>query len=566
MPDASRLLSRRPFVDRIVFVLVVLTAALTVAMAAMGNGVAAGAFGLVSVLGLAQLALSRVLGLEATLQVHLPPLILTAAMVLLATLNGFGVRAPVLMALPLIPVLAFYLGGRGPGLVWLGVSLVLPTGLYLADSWIGDPPMDEVAQLRLYLIASTTAALFLGLASYQYDRTVADREAALLEARAEAEQARGRAEEAQARAEAADEAKSRFLATMTHELRTPLGGIASVAELLEGRLQDPEALELVGLIERSGEALLALVDEVLDLARIEAGRLEVEATPFEPAVVVADVAALLRARAEAGGVALRAEVEDVGWRAGDPLRVRQIVLNLANNAVKFTSHGQVSVRLRDESGVLVLEVEDSGIGIPEDRLDHVFEAFRQADGSTARRFGGTGLGLAITRSLVEAMGGTISVRSETGRGSCFTVRLPLPPVRESLEAPEQTPLVPLEMRLLIAEDNPVNQVVLEHMADRLGCTSVLVGDGQAAVDRVRDESFDAVLMDGDMPVLDGFEAAERIRAFSDVPIVALTASVTAETRERARATGMGAFVAKPVRLRALHAVLLAAREARGGAA
>lgn len=386
-------------------------------------------------------------------------------------------------------------------------------------------------------------------------------------------------------ARAADQAKSEFLAMMSHEIRTPLNGIIGSAELLlEEQLTDDQR-DLVKNVSTSGEMLLGIVNDVLDFAKVESGRLVLETIPFEPAQVVRGVVEICRPIAQAKGLTLRALMGDglPPVAVGDPGRLSQVLVNLLNNAVKFTDSGEVRVEVdatTEADGTIVLEVrvQDTGIGIPAEAQDRLFEAFIQADSSTTRRYGGTGLGLAISRRLVDLMGGEIGVRSDVGQGSTFrfTARLGVPaaptamgeravqpvpstvPRAGSLASSAQTPTSPPEPpaaasgpRLLVVEDNPMNQRIVSLMADRLGYRADIVGDGLTAVERVaKDAAFDLILMDCHLPELDGFEATRRIRALDGdaarIPIVALTASAFETDRQRCLNAGMDDFLAKPI--------------------
>jgi CheY-like chemotaxis protein len=266
---------------------------------------------------------------------------------------------------------------------------------------------------------------------------------------------------------------------------------------------------------------------------------------------------LMQARAAEHGTELELTIDPglPGWIRGDPTRFRQVALNLVSNAVKFTRGGLVSCRLYAVERDLLLEVIDSGIGMSRETMERLFKPFSQADASTTRRFGGSGLGLAIAGRLVRAMGGTVSVDSEVGVGSCFEVRVPF----VVAPAPEQRPAardVATSLDVLVAEDNPVNQLVARRILEQLGHHVVLVPDGQAAIDACGERPFDLVLMDCHMPVLDGFEATRRLRARGvTLPIIALTAAVSTEDRARCTECGMNDLLAKPLRVERLKAVL-----------
>ena len=366
--------------------------------------------------------------------------------------------------------------------------------------------------------------------------------------------------EAQRAAEAAAEAKSQFLANMSHEIRTPMNGVMGVLHLLE---KEPLSQDGKGLLQEAqacGHMLGQLLNDVIDFSKIEAGRMELSPEPVDPAHLLHSVAGMLRPQAEAKGLELSVQVEgDGGWIAADPVRLRQALFNLIGNAVKFTAEGRVQARLvlRDAGKRrkrLRFEIEDTGVGIPQAAQDHLFQRFHQADGSTARRFGGSGLGLAITRSLADLMGGTVGFTSREGKGSTFWLDVPAPVVEApAIPEPSSNPAAaaPLEgLRILVVEDNPTNRLVAGKILEGLGASVATAEDGALGVQAVAGGCYDLVLMDIQMPEMDGVEATRRIRALGDeaaaTPIIGLTANAMAHQRVTYLEAGMDGVAAKPI--------------------
>ena len=390
--------------------------------------------------------------------------------------------------------------------------------------------------------------------------------ASLQRAKAMAEAANESLRQAKEAADAANTAKSQFLATMSHEIRTPMNGVLGALELLRSSPLDPQQRRLVKTAASSGASLMTILNDVLDHSKIEAGKLHLARTPLALHATAASVVALFRANAEVKGLMLVLEIdaETANWVIGDAQRLKQVLLNLVGNAIKFTERGGVSLRLRPGRGtpqrpVVRFEVVDTGIGVPHEAQDQLFQPFHQIDGSRSRRAGGTGLGLAISQKIIEAMGSRIELESQAGRGSRFHFDLafdadPHPPEGDPIDS-AMTPLDPLPSQLqgtvLVVEDNPVNRVIAEEMLQSLGLDCIEAQDGAEALDVLARRSVDLVLMDCQMPVMDGYTATQHIRArelrqrLPRTPIVALTANAYDEDAAHAFEAGMDAHLAKP---------------------
>lgn len=378
---------------------------------------------------------------------------------------------------------------------------------------------------------------------------------------------------AKEKAEKMSQSKGEFLANMSHEIRTPMNGVIGTLQLLEDTELSNEQKEFVEIAHRSADALLAILNDILDLSKIEAGKLSFESLVFDIKQVVNDIVILHSLKAEQQGVSLvqHADEKLPNFLMGDPMRIRQVIVNLVSNALKFTKHGEVKISIdvvnKDIDSVdLRVTVADTGIGIPQAAQDTLFDAFTQADGSTTRKYGGTGLGLAIVSQLVDMMGGSLGMESIEGKGSSFwftanlqvTAAVPYAVVA-TIDGNED---LKLDAKILMVEDNPINQMVAQKMLEKIGLKATIANNGIEALQCLDQQSFDLVLMDCQMPEMDGFDATREIRKLDikaldqkHLPVVAMTANVMSGDRERCLEVGMDDYIGKPVQRDQLASVL-----------
>jgi two-component system CheB/CheR fusion protein len=390
----------------------------------------------------------------------------------------------------------------------------------------------------------------------------------LTEAIVLAEMATAIAEEAKGRAEDAAKGKQQFLSAMSHEIRTPMNAIIGFTKVILKTELTEKQKEYLNAIKISGDALIVLINDILDLAKVDAGKMSFEQTPFKPALSVSAMLHLFDTKIKEKNLTLEKEYDEKipAVLVGDPARLNQIILNLVSNAVKFTAKGKItfSVKLlqQDEEKVTIeFAVADTGIGIPENKLEKIFENFQQASGETSRKYGGTGLGLAIVKQLVEAQGGTISVKSKINEGTLFSFILKFKQTKATV--PADTEIMELDkkikdIKVLVVEDVTLNQLLMKTLLDDFGFESDIISNGKLAIEKLKTKQYDIILMDLQMPEMNGFEATEYIRKTmnSSIPIIALTADVTTVDLEKCKAAGMDDYLAKPVDERLLYSKIV----------
>ena len=367
--------------------------------------------------------------------------------------------------------------------------------------------------------------------------------------------------EAKLKADAASEAKSKFLATMSHEVRTPLNGILGIVEIMKDAKLSEVQKDYVETIKYSGEALLAILNDILDYSKIEAGKFQFEYVDFSIERLTHSVTMLMRSRAEEKGLEIKYQLDPElpTYLNSDPTRLRQILLNLIGNAIKFTDKGSIEisakkVRVRGSNNMFLrFEVKDTGIGLTEQEIENLFQEFSQADSSISRKYGGTGLGLAISKNIAELMGGTIGVESQKGEGSTFWFRIPVNEAHatDSADTTDNTATNTAPANILVVEDHHINQQILVAFLEKFQHRITIANNGQEAIDTIKasQEPFDIILMDMQMPVMDGLSATKLIRKLKNsqkTPIIALSANILKEDRDKCSQAGMNDFLAKPI--------------------
>ncbi|MBL8939840.1 MAG: response regulator [Archangium sp.] len=448
---------------------------------------------------------------------------------------------PLVTWLSVLPVLAVLMGGWRAGLGGMAVAVVTGASFIIIEYGrldVSTPVPGLVSIVRGVSLITALFAIALAFDLLRLDALKQVQEAA--------------------------RARSLFLANMSHELRTPMNGVIGITDLLLSSDLSADTRQHLELIKRSGSQMVTLVNDILDLTRLESGRLTLEFLPTDLRAVVHDLVALMKPVADQKGIALTTEVQPTvpQWALTDPTRLRQVLTNLVSNGLKFTEHGGVSVVASWRDGTLRLDVKDTGIGMPPEVQRRLFQPFEQADASYTRRFGGSGLGLTISRHLVSLLKGTIELSSTPAAGSTFVVKVPFTPcaaVATVTAAPERPPRRERGPHVLVVEDNDINLHVALAMLARAGCTAVAARDGVEALAALEHERFDLVLMDCHMPNKDGFAATRELRARQGTAahtwVVAVTASALSDELRQCREAGMDDVVTKPLTLTALQQAL-----------
>jgi signal transduction histidine kinase/ActR/RegA family two-component response regulator len=484
--------------------------------------------------------------------------LIVSAYILLVGLVFFQSSAPILFLIPLGLMAVAYM----TTFMTLALCVVATVVIALFGTLLGHGPINllhggneaHLLMLQAFLVVITGTTLPIAALMAEHAKL----KLSLIASRQEAE--------------AANQAKSTFLATISHEIRTPLNGVLGMAQVIAmDELSDAQR-ERISIVRQSGEALLAILNDVLDFSKIEAGKLTLEQIEFDLMDLISASTKSYESLSCEKGLALNCELSGIeGIYLGDPTRIRQIIYNLISNAMKFTQQGSISVAATYQDEVLRLSVKDTGMGIPREKLATLFAKFTQVDASTTRKFGGTGLGLSICRELTELMGGSLTVESVEGEGSTFFLQVPLPRVSAAASSTDVAAApaeLSSEIRVLAAEDNPTNQLVLKTLLQFAGVEVAIVGNGQEAVEAWSSQAWDVILMDVQMPVMDGPTATREIRRRERAdhrprtPIIALTANTMSHQTTEYIECGMDDHVAKPIDAEALFEAIFKAIESR----
>ncbi len=482
-----------------------------------------------------------------------------------------GLKSPISLAIGLLPLMAVAVCDRKRAIiVWLLTAAAI-VGLFLSErAGLLPPSLDQQSEGLLllwlwnhavFLVISVSIAAFLQSVADHMFAELSEVNQELEIALSAAEAAKQEAERASGNYERIASQRGTFLANMSHEIRTPMNGIVGMVQVLEDTELDARQQEYMAIMSEASKALLVVLDDVLDVLKIESGKISLEEIEFSVGDLVQKIAALLEGEVSKNGNAIFIEMRGTlpALLIGDPTRIRQILYNLISNAAKFTEEGEVTISCGYEAGELEISVKDTGIGITPEQQESIFEAFVQADSSTTRKFGGTGLGLSIALNLAQLMGGGLTLQSEPNRGSVFTLKLPLQPpvVSPTMRDGTLSRGSSDALNVLVADDDAISQQVIALMLQRLGHIAHIESDGADVISAFEAKTFDLVLMDRRMPGVDGLQATARWRELEQaagrarVPILGLTANVMSGDRDKCLAAGMDDVLPKPITLEAL---------------